>query len=134
MDRRIFRQVLSDNPTEVQRERDEVAGLCRLAETKLAESRHDRPEAKFAELLRVLDSSDVIRREDEKLVIFTEHKDTMDYLADRLTQMGYRWLPSTAAWTPTLGRKPNWISGAGRRSWSPPMRPAKASTCSSAAS
>ena len=89
VDRRIFRQVLSDNPAEVQRERDEVAGLCRLAEAKLAESRRDRPEAKFAELLRVLDSSDVIRREDEKLVIFTEHKDTMDYLADRLAQMGY---------------------------------------------
>ena len=62
VDRRIFRQVLSDNPAEVQRERDEVAGLCRLAEAKLAESRRDRPEAKFAELLRVLDSSDVIRR------------------------------------------------------------------------
>ena len=89
VDRRIFRQVLSDDPAAVQRERDEVAGLLKLAEAKLAESRHDHPEAKFAELLRVLDSSDVIRREDEKLVIFTEHKDTMDYLADRLTQMGY---------------------------------------------
>ena len=39
--------------------------------------------------MRVPDSSDVIRREDEKLVIFTEHKDAMDYLADRLAQMGY---------------------------------------------
>jgi len=31
----------------------------------------------------------VIRLEDEKLVIFTEHKDTLDNLTDRLTRMGY---------------------------------------------
>lgn len=84
VDRRIFRQVLSDDPEDVEDERDQVASLLRQAETL-----RNHPEAKFAELLRVLDISDVIRREDEKLVIFTEHKDTLDNLADRLTKMGY---------------------------------------------
>jgi SNF2 family DNA or RNA helicase len=84
VDKRIFRQVLSDDPAEVEKEREEVAGLLRLAE-----SLRNHPEAKFSELLEVLDDSDVIRREDEKLVIFTEHKDTLDNLTDRLTRMGY---------------------------------------------
>ncbi len=85
VDRRIFRQVLSDNPAEVEKECEEVAGLLRMAE-----SLRNHTEAKFSELLRVLDASDVIRREDEKLVIFTEHKDTLDNLTQRLTGMGYR--------------------------------------------
>ena len=86
VERKIFRQVLSDKPEEVEAERAEVADLLRMAEG-LGKSRHR--EAKFAELLKVLDSSDVIRREDEKLVIFTEHKDTMANLTERLQQMGY---------------------------------------------
>lgn len=84
VDRRIFRQVLSDDPAEVEKERDEVAELLEMAEAL----RHH-PEAKFAELLEVLDQSDVIRRDDEKLVIFTEHRDTMQNLADRLAGRGY---------------------------------------------
>jgi superfamily II DNA or RNA helicase len=84
VEKRIFRQVLSDDPAEIEKERQEVAGLLRMAE-----SLKNHPEAKFAELLSVLDSSDVIRREDEKLVIFTEHKDTLDNLTKRLTEKGY---------------------------------------------
>ncbi len=84
VDKRIFRQVLSDKPAEVEKERDEVAALL-----KTAESLRHHPEAKFAELLRVLDSSDVIRHDDEKMVIFTEHKDTLDSLTERLTNKGY---------------------------------------------
>jgi len=84
VDRRIFRQVLSDDPEEVAQERDEVAALLRMAESL----RHHN-EAKFVELLSVLDSSDVIRRDDEKLLIFTEHKDTLDNLATRLTNKSY---------------------------------------------
>jgi superfamily II DNA/RNA helicase len=37
----------------------------------------------------VLDSSDVIRAEDEKLLIFTEHRDTLNSLAKRLEDKGY---------------------------------------------
>lgn len=84
VDKRIFRQVLSDDPAEIEKERDQVATLLRMAESLRFHN-----EAKFAELLKVLDSSDVIRRDDEKLVIFTEHKDTLDNLAERLTARGY---------------------------------------------
>jgi len=84
VDQRIFRQVLTDDPEKVEEERQHVASLLRKAQ-----SLRNHMEAKFAELLAVLDSSDVIRREAEKLVIFTEHKDTLDSLTARLTNMGY---------------------------------------------
>ncbi len=84
VDSRIFRQVLTSDPEEVGKERDEIDRLYHMA---LALKHHN--EAKFSELLRVLDSSDVIRSEDEKLVIFTEHTDTLRSLEERLTQLGY---------------------------------------------
>jgi len=84
VDNRIFRQVLTDDPEAVGREREEVADLLQKAESL----RHHN-EAKFNELLAVLDTSGVIRQENEKLVIFTEHKDTLNSLTDRLTQKGY---------------------------------------------
>ena len=83
-DRRIFRQVLTDDPAKVEEECDEVERLFRLADGL----KHHK-EAKFAELLDVLDSSDVIRADDEKLVIFTEHRDTLDSLTSRLEEKGY---------------------------------------------
>jgi len=84
IDQRIFRQVLTDDPLRVEEERDEVERLFRLAE-----SLKNHKEAKFAELLAVLDSSDVIRADDEKLLIFTEHRDTLESLAKRLEDKGY---------------------------------------------
>lgn len=84
IDRRIFRQVLTDDPAEVEEERDEVERLFLLAD-----SLKQHQEAKFSELLAVLDSSDVIRAEAEKLLIFTEHRDTLDSLSARLEEKGY---------------------------------------------
>ena len=84
IDRRIFRQVLTDDPAKVEEERDEVERLFLLAD-----SLKQHQEAKFSELLAVLDSSDVIRAEAEKLLIFTEHRDTLDSLAKRLDEKGY---------------------------------------------
>jgi len=84
IDKRIFRQVLTADPGRVEEERDEVERLYRLADSL----KHHK-EAKFSELLGVLDSSDVIRAEDEKLVIFTEHRDTLNSLAKRLEDKGY---------------------------------------------
>jgi len=84
IDQRIFRQVLTDDPAKVEEERDEVERLFRLADSL----KHHK-EAKFAELLSVLDSSNVIRAEDEKLLIFTEHRDTLNSLARRLEEKGY---------------------------------------------
>ena len=84
IDKRIFRQVLTDDPDQVEEEREEVERLFHLADGL----KHHR-EAKFLELLKVLDSSDVIRAEREKLLIFTEHKDTMTSLSRRLEEKGY---------------------------------------------
>ncbi len=84
VDKRIFRQVLSDKPEDVERERDEVQRLYEMADRLSGHA-----EAKFGELLKVLDSSDVIRSDREKLLIFTEHKDTLDNLAGRLRRKGY---------------------------------------------
>jgi len=86
IDRRIFRQVLTDDPAEVEQERDEIRRLHAQAEGLL---KREHREAKFAELLKVLDSSDIIRADDEKLLIFTEHRDTVTSLARRLEAMGY---------------------------------------------
>ena len=76
--------MLTDDPAKVEEERDKVERLFRLADS-LKQHR----EAKFSELLTVLDSSDVIRADDEKLLIFTEHRDTLDSLATRLEEKGY---------------------------------------------
>lgn len=86
VERKVFRQVLSDDPAEVDKERAEVAELHRMAEA-LGKAGHK--EAKFNQLLKVLDESDVIRDDREKLVIFTEHKDTLDDLTKRLSAIGY---------------------------------------------
>lgn len=84
VDKRIFRQVLSDKPADVEKERDEVQRLF-----EMAKQLRGHPEAKFGELLRVLDSSDVIRADEERLLIFTEHRDTLDNLTERLRKIGY---------------------------------------------
>lgn len=84
IDQRIYRQVLTDDPAKVEEERDEVERLFRLAD-----SLKNHNEAKFVELLTVLDSSDVIRADEEKLLIFTEHRDTLDSLTKRLEAKGY---------------------------------------------
>jgi len=84
IDRRIFRQVLTDDPAKVEEERGEVEQLFHLAEGL----KHHK-EAKFTELLTVLDSSDVIRADHEKLLIFTEHRDTLESLTKRLEDKGY---------------------------------------------
>jgi len=85
VDQRIFRQVLTSDPQEVAEERTEVEQLYKLA-TSLKEHK----EAKYLELLAVLDSSDIIRSDDEKLLIFTEHRDTLESLVKRLEDKGYK--------------------------------------------
>lgn len=76
---------MTDDPDKVAEERDEIARLHQLA-TNLKEHK----EAKFLELLAVLDSSDIIRSDDERLLIFTEHRDTLESLTKRLEDKGYR--------------------------------------------
>jgi len=73
------------SPAEIQEEAREVKSLLDLAEALYANNQQERKYEKLSELLRregVLDRN-------EKLVIFTEHKDTLDYLAGRLRNSGY---------------------------------------------
>jgi len=84
IDRTIFRHVLTDDPEKVAEERAKVEELLILAQ-----SLKEHKETKFLELLKVLDSSDVIRSDDEKLIIFTEHRDTLENLSQRLVNKGY---------------------------------------------
>lgn len=73
----------STDPKEIQREIDELDALVKYAHTLEG---HD--ESKYVELRTLLDQKDIMRN-NEKLVIFTEFKDTLDYLRDRLETAGY---------------------------------------------
>ena len=84
IDDRILRQVLSADPVRVAEEREQVRRLVELAHSLSGVT-----EAKFDELLHVLDTSDVIRDPNAKLVIFTEYKDTLHSLVSRLKDKGY---------------------------------------------
>ena len=77
--------VIAVNLGQIQAEREEVLRLRDLARTLYEEPAHE--DAKFAKLLEVLHDPDY---RDEKLIIFTEHRDTQTYLVRRLEQLGYR--------------------------------------------
>lgn len=70
--------------SEIQQEAAEVKKLFEMAQT-LYNRRQE--EKKFQELQELLKSNGVLEN-NEKLVIFTEHKDTLSYLEERLTKSG----------------------------------------------
>jgi len=72
-------------PKELEAEANEVRKLYEMARTL---SMRNQEEQKFKELSRLLESHGVING--EKLVIFTEHKDTLLYLEERLKNTGYK--------------------------------------------
>lgn len=72
------------SPADIAKEANEVKSLFDLA-TELYNN--DQEERKFKELKKLLRSHGVV--DGEKLVIFTEHKDTLIYLQKRLTNNGY---------------------------------------------
>ncbi|MDX8340547.1 helicase-related protein [Draconibacterium sp. IB214405] len=74
------------SPSELRDEKEQVKQLFDFAE-HLYNSRQE--EAKFHRLKRLLKEKGVFDNKDEKLVIFTEHKDTLMYLTDRLSNNGY---------------------------------------------
>ena len=70
---------------EIRSEAEQVNRLMQMAETLYNQNQE---EQKFKKLRELLQSQDVLDK-NEKLVIFTEHKDTMDYLEQRLKNNGY---------------------------------------------
>jgi hypothetical protein len=74
------------SPAEIREEAEQVRELVELADSLYAGNVEER---KFTKLREMLQDKGVIH-DQEKLVIFTEHKDTLDYLAERLSNNGYR--------------------------------------------
>jgi SNF2 family DNA or RNA helicase len=79
---------------EFQIEIDEVSRLCELARAAEEEAEHHDSERKLAELRAVLknplDDGRTLWQSGEKLVVFTENRDTLDYLTDRFRAWGFR--------------------------------------------
>ncbi|HXF92006.1 MAG TPA: helicase-related protein [Nitrospiraceae bacterium] len=84
---------LAADPQQV---RDEIAELSALAEqAKRVEDAGAVPgrpagEAKLSRLKEVLHEQGFFDRQDQRLLLFTEFKDTLDYLVARLKQWGFR--------------------------------------------
>ena len=72
------------NPSDIKKEAAEVKALFNMADTLYTQHRE---EQKYIELKKLLRSENVV--DGEKLVIFTEHKDTLFYLQERLKNNGY---------------------------------------------
>jgi hypothetical protein len=77
---------LTQNPRQVEAE---IADLTRLGEQALAVERAG-AEAKLGRLQRLLQEEGFFDDPDQRLLIFTEFKDTLDYLVQALTSWGFR--------------------------------------------
>ena len=74
------------SPSELREEKEQVKELLDFAQ-HLYNSEQE--EAKLKRLKKLLKEKGVFDNKNEKLVIFTEHKDTLLYLTERLTNNGY---------------------------------------------
>jgi superfamily II DNA or RNA helicase len=80
---RALRLTVASNLEELEAEITILSGLA----TQALAVEEAGPERKLDELRRVIEEIDLLRT-GEKLLIFTEAKDTLDYLADNLTEWG----------------------------------------------
>ncbi|HZZ29147.1 MAG TPA: helicase-related protein [Pirellulales bacterium] len=79
----VERVTMAENMAELEAEIEELDRLVKLAKHT---ERHV-PETKFEELRGVI--SQHLSGRDERLLVFTEHKDTLDFLVSKLTDMGF---------------------------------------------
>jgi superfamily II DNA or RNA helicase len=77
---------LAQDADEVRREVQELRRLAREAQAVEAFG----AEAKLAKLKALLHKEGFFDRPEQRLLLFTEFKDTLDYLVERLTQWGFR--------------------------------------------
>ena len=82
MEEEILAAVATVSLDKLEEEREEVQRLVDRAETVYARG----TESKFQRLLEVLDDPDY---RDEKMIIFTEHRDTLTFIVRRLEALGY---------------------------------------------
>ncbi len=76
----LVEQVTLTSLQELQTEYREVQALAKLARALY----QDNEETKFERLRQILPDED-----DDKIIVFTEHRDTLDYLMERLEALGY---------------------------------------------
>ena len=69
--------------------REEIAELQQFAEQAKAVERSG-TEAKLKRLRRIMEAEGFFDRPDQRLLLFTEFKDTLDYLMERLEEWGFR--------------------------------------------
>ena len=74
------------SPAEIREEAEQVKGLVEMAEDLYNKNQEEQKYKKLKELLE----SEGVLSENEKLVLFTEHKDTLEYLESRLSNNGYK--------------------------------------------
>jgi len=74
---------MAENMAELEAEIEELDRLVQLAR----HTEKNVPETKFEELRSVI--SNHISGRDERLLVFTEHKDTLDFLVGKLTNLGF---------------------------------------------
>jgi superfamily II DNA or RNA helicase len=83
---RLALMSVARNPQELQEEIEELLRLAKMAE----EVESSGAEAKLSKLKQVLQEQGFFDSVDQRLIIFTEFKDTLDYLVGRLRDWGFR--------------------------------------------
>jgi superfamily II DNA or RNA helicase/DNA-binding XRE family transcriptional regulator len=79
---KLLQGVIATSLADLVAEKEQVVQLCKLAESVY----HSGVESKFEKLREVVTED---RNANEKLLIFTEHRDTLEFLVRRLSGLGY---------------------------------------------
>ncbi len=82
-DELVERLTMAETMAELEAEIDDLERLVKLAKA----NEKNVPETKFEELRGVV--SEHLAGRDERLLVFTEHKDTLDFLVRKLTNLGF---------------------------------------------
>src|SRR3990172_279600 len=86
LERRLEAVTLTRNADQV---REEITRLGELAQQALKVEKAG-GEAKLSHLRQVLQNEGFFEHSDQRLLLFTEFKDTLDYLVEELTLWGFR--------------------------------------------
>jgi hypothetical protein len=106
VERDLLAGVVAVNLVELQAERAQVRRLFDLAQQVDEQGQ----ESKFSRLRQIINDPNF---RDEKIIIFTEHKDTLDFIVRRLRGIGYN--EQVAQIHGGMGTKPNPASGRSER-------------------
>jgi hypothetical protein len=83
---RLEAMVLTRNPQEIRRDVDDLRKLAEQADKVISEG----SEAKLSRLKTILTQEGFYEHPDQRLLIFTEFKETLDYLVEKLREWGFK--------------------------------------------